>query len=546
MPNANIPISPYLMSTRTDMRLYSTMNAGKAISIQDSPKDTTQSAQPPHLTMEIPAIAPTTSQREETQRPTEGTENLTKWDILQEDEADPFAKTRQLMEQIDRDEIKNAIRIIDRYAYILERFTIRKWRKQIYAIVWNIGPEERKSLEYERLIVGRSELARSIKMRFGEEERNEAVIEEETKLGEELDVEKGPSEGLAEHVPAIRWRHRERRLRMAREQLKSEKLEKSARLERIEKARLEMRQIIEREKAERGQLKPGQAGGESRKRFKELDLAGSVERQTNLESAETANLVRIGSPAKSSQAPHFPKRGVVKGFGANDFGSRRFSTQISARNGEGRPPHTEVSSTTSESDSIPKTATQSSPLLPESTHAPKLTHLNESSEVHMVDVGAKAATHRTAIATGSVQFGSAETYALVKEAKLKKGDVLSVARVAGIMAAKNCPLIIPLCHPISITGSSIELDLYSGPGQNSSVDLIHGGINVQATVKCFGPTGVEMEALTAVSGACLTIVDMIKAVDRNAVIGPSRVVLKTGGRSGDSGSWTHKPSALKG
>ncbi|KAF2418047.1 GTP cyclohydrolase subunit MoaC, partial [Tothia fuscella] len=167
-----------------------------------------------------------------------------------------------------------------------------------------------------------------------------------------------------------------------------------------------------------------------------------------------------------------------------------------------------------------------------------LTHLNSASEVHMVDVGGKEATHRTAIASGSVHFSNAETYSLIKNAQLKKGDVLSVARVAGIMAAKNCPLIIPLCHPISITSVTVDLELI--PGNNSaSAELVegvptnNGSVAVQATVKCYGPTGVEMEALTAVSGACLTIIDMIKAVDREAVIGPSRVVLKIGGRSGD-------------
>lgn len=106
---------------------------------------------------------------------------------------------------------------------------------------------------------------------------------------------------------------------------------------------------------------------------------------------------------------------------------------------------------------------------------------------------------------------------------MKKGDVLGTARLAGIIAAKNCPALVPLCHPIILSGVNVDVEL-SSEG--------NGGVDVQAAVECVGSTGVEMEALTAVSGACLTVVDMVKGVDRGAFIKEIRVVLKEGGRSG--------------
>jgi len=145
----------------------------------------------------------------------------------------------------------------------------------------------------------------------------------------------------------------------------------------------------------------------------------------------------------------------------------------------------------------------------------------------MVKVTGKASTQRRAIAVGAVTFGNAKTGQLIEKALIKKGDVLGTARLAGIMAAKNCPALIPLCHPIMITGVRVDLVV-----RHASDGFIHGGVEVEAEVECFGQTGVEMEALTAVIGSLLTVIDMVKGVDRGAMIRDARVVLKEGGRSG--------------
>lgn len=139
----------------------------------------------------------------------------------------------------------------------------------------------------------------------------------------------------------------------------------------------------------------------------------------------------------------------------------------------------------------------------------------------MVDVSDKATTSRTAIAEGFVAM-IAETLALVESGTAKKGDVLATARIAGIMAAKKTHELIPLCHPLAITKATIDFDLSHAPP----------GIHITAEVRVTGQTGVEMEALTAVSVACLTIYDMLKAADKGMVISNVRLLEKTGGRSG--------------
>lgn len=151
--------------------------------------------------------------------------------------------------------------------------------------------------------------------------------------------------------------------------------------------------------------------------------------------------------------------------------------------------------------------------------ADKLTHFNEAGEAHMVDVGDKAVTDRTAIATGFVTMQPA-TLDLVREGTAKKGDVIGTARLAGIMAAKKTADLIPLCHPLAL--SKVTLDF----------DIQEDGVAIRATVKTSGQTGVEMEALTAVSVAALTLYDMLKAVDRGMVIGPTQLEEKLGGKSG--------------
>jgi len=151
----------------------------------------------------------------------------------------------------------------------------------------------------------------------------------------------------------------------------------------------------------------------------------------------------------------------------------------------------------------------------------RLTHLDQKGEAHMVDVGDKAETVRTAIAEGHVVM-QAETLAIVRDGEAKKGDVLGTARLAGIMAAKRAHELIPLCHPLLL--SKIAVDL--------TIDETLPGVRVRAEVKLTGKTGVEMEALTAVSVACLTVYDMVKAVDRAMHIEGVRLVHKSGGKSG--------------
>ncbi len=150
-----------------------------------------------------------------------------------------------------------------------------------------------------------------------------------------------------------------------------------------------------------------------------------------------------------------------------------------------------------------------------------LTHFDAEGKAHMVDVSDKEVTDRIAVAEGYISMAR-ETFDLISEGRAKKGDVLGVARLAGIMGAKKTPDLIPLCHPLPITKVAIELVF--------EPDL--PGIRVEATVKTSGQTGVEMEALTAVSTAALTVYDMAKAVDKAMEISGIRVVLKDGGKSG--------------
>jgi cyclic pyranopterin phosphate synthase len=152
----------------------------------------------------------------------------------------------------------------------------------------------------------------------------------------------------------------------------------------------------------------------------------------------------------------------------------------------------------------------------------KLSHIDADGKAVMVDVSDKDVTERTASAAGSVLM-AAETMRLVQEGGVKKGDVLSVARLAGIMGAKKTPELIPLCHPLAL--NAIDVDLVLDPERNA--------IDITATCRVVGRTGVEMEALTAVAVAALTIYDMCKAVDRGMRLTDIRLVRKSGGRSGD-------------
>ncbi|KAA5829475.1 cyclic pyranopterin monophosphate synthase MoaC [Saccharopolyspora hirsuta] len=154
----------------------------------------------------------------------------------------------------------------------------------------------------------------------------------------------------------------------------------------------------------------------------------------------------------------------------------------------------------------------------------ELTHVDETGAARMVDVSEKEATARRAVATGVVRT-TAEVIALLRRDGLPKGDAIATARIAGIMAAKRTPDLIPLCHPIAISGAKVELEL----GESE--------VRITATVKTTDRTGVEMEALTAVAGAGLTLHDMIKAVDPGAVLDAVRVERKEGGKTG---TWTRE------
>lgn len=151
----------------------------------------------------------------------------------------------------------------------------------------------------------------------------------------------------------------------------------------------------------------------------------------------------------------------------------------------------------------------------------ELTHINEEGRAKMVDVSDKDNTIREAVASGSI-YMKKETLERIREGSIKKGDVLSVAQVGGIMGAKNTPHIIPMCHPIMISGCDIKFML----------DFENNKIDIKAEAKTVGKTGIEMEALTAVSVAALTIYDMCKAIDREMIIGNIMLVKKSGGKSG--------------
>ena len=155
----------------------------------------------------------------------------------------------------------------------------------------------------------------------------------------------------------------------------------------------------------------------------------------------------------------------------------------------------------------------------------RLTHFDESGRARMVDVGAKAETHRIAVATGRVRM-QPETVAMIREGRAAKGDVLAVAQIAAVMGAKRTPDLIPMCHPVLITRVDVNFAIEDD------------AIAIEARVDVTGQTGVEMEALTAVSTAALTIYDMVKAVDRGMVIEQIRLEQKSGGQSG---AWSREP-----
>ncbi|MGC2192964.1 MAG: cyclic pyranopterin monophosphate synthase MoaC [Candidatus Dormiibacterota bacterium] len=157
-----------------------------------------------------------------------------------------------------------------------------------------------------------------------------------------------------------------------------------------------------------------------------------------------------------------------------------------------------------------------------------LSHLDTRGKARMVDVGDRPSTDREATAEGEVRLNRS-AWAAISEGAVTKGDVLEVARLAGIMGAKRTAELIPLCHPLTLTHVAVEAELASGPDR----------VQLRATVRCHGTTGVEMEALTAVSVAALTVIDMVKSLDPWAEIGPIALLAKRGGRSGE----VHRPGS---
>jgi cyclic pyranopterin phosphate synthase len=151
-----------------------------------------------------------------------------------------------------------------------------------------------------------------------------------------------------------------------------------------------------------------------------------------------------------------------------------------------------------------------------------LTHIGAEGDARMVDVSAKAATQRVAVAEGRVRMGAA-TLAAILKGDAKKGDVIGAARIAGVMAAKRTPDLIPLCHPVALT--AVAVDIVSDPALP--------GLHVRVEARALGPTGVEMEALTAAAVACLTVYDMAKAIDRGMIVEGVRLIEKRGGKSGE-------------
>lgn len=254
-----------------------------------------------------------------------------------------------------------------------------------------------------------------------------------------------------------------------------------------------------------------------------------TEQKTNKKSTATGNLFRR-LPSKETNRMRLP--GALGRFNDQPSPAKPFERSYST---SPHPPHDANRMPTSvrpePQDSKRDTvATPTSP--PPQPHLP---HLTATGSAHMVSISSKAHTTRTAIAVGTVYFSNPTPLTLITANALKKGDVLSVSRIAGIMAAKKCPDIVPLCHPIPLTHVGVELRTFSAeaaPAAKLPDDLGHGGVQIECTVACTGATGVEMEALTAVMGTALSVVDMCKAVDKFQRIGDVRVVLKEGGKSG--------------
>ena len=282
----------------------------------------------------------------------------------------------------------------------------------------------------------------------------------------------------------------------------------------------------------------------------------SSERPNNDGPVNRLNLRKLAAAPKHAFASKSRNRGdsrTLKGSRSQEGGSRQplppwqwpqsagKSAGLSTSSGPSWPSTPANSQPVGSSNpqtqaSIPSSVTKDARLPAQSAGSAALTHVTSAGEAHMVDVTAKTPTTRRAIACGIITFSNQDPVRLISENTNKKGDVLGVARIAGIMAAKRCAEIIPLCHPIAITKVTVDVSVIppnTPVPYASSPRNIYGAVVVEAQVTCSGSTGVEMEALTAVMGAALTVYDMCKAVDRRASIGDTKLLVKEGGKSGN-------------
>jgi molybdenum cofactor biosynthesis enzyme len=262
--------------------------------------------------------------------------------------------------------------------------------------------------------------------------------------------------------------------------------------------------------------------------------ATSAESEESIDQDESSKLDAFAAEASKHSKPSEPKTIPLISSTKNSANSTFTSLTRRLYSTSSRPPKS------SQPKPSPSQTTTT-------TTTPSLPHLTPSGSAHMVSVSSKAHTTRTAIAVGTVYFSNPTPLSLITSNSLKKGDVLSVSRIAGIMAAKKCPDLIPLCHPIPLTHVGVELRVFGvskphsndhahdtsyDPPYDAKNDMGFGGVAIEAKVECTGPTGVEMEALTSVMGTALSVVDMCKAVDKFMRIQDVRVVLKEGGKSG--------------
>lgn len=270
-----------------------------------------------------------------------------------------------------------------------------------------------------------------------------------------------------------------------------------------------------------------------------------AERRARLSVARSDWLATV----QSRHLPNFPARSYVETFSARRSEGQKVPQKPWGLSEEDFAAVDSATETTSgeqhhpgSSEHEPQRLNVSSRTSMKAPASPNLTHVTSSGEAHMVDVGGKPNSSRVAIATAAVVFSNPEPFRLIFENNNKKGDVLGTSRIAGIMAAKRTSDLIPLCHPIAISKAEVDVKLVAPNGHVMWSSNKHGAVAIQSRVETTGPTGVEMEALTAATAAALTVYDMCKAVDRATRIERVVLVYKSGGKSGvfKNDEWARK------